>query len=394
MEPRAPRDRGRVGSIDIVRGAVMVLMALDHVRVYAGIPAGGPTAGVFLTRWVTHFCAPAFVFFAGTSTFLHGERLAGRGALSRWLLLRGAWLVLLELTFLRLAWTFNLDFEHYMLAGVIWMLGWCMVLMGLLVHLPVAANAVLGVAIVAGHNLTALLGESTVERMLEGNLGWLWRVLYFGRGIVVGGGEEPNFFVLYSLVPWIGVMAAGYAFGAVLRTEPERRRRWCFAIGGGAIAAFLVLRAFNLYGDWPWEASPEVPSWIAFLNTTKYPASLLFLLMTLGPVIAAQPPLEGARGRLASWLAVFGRVPMFYYLLHIPLIHLVALGISLVRSPEATGWLFANHPYAPGPPPEGYVWGLGMLYVVTAAVVVALYFPCRWFTALKARRKDAWLSYL
>jgi uncharacterized membrane protein len=385
---------GRIRSIDVARGAVMVLMALDHVRVYSGVPASGTAPGVFLTRWITNFCAPAFVFFAGTSMFLHGERLKNRVGLSRWLLIRGAWLVLLELTFLRLAWTFNADFAHYMLAGVIWMLGWSMILMAVLVQLPLTANAMLGVAIIAGHNLIALAIGGSRQSLLQGNLGWLWRILYFGGGIAIGGGDLPNFWVLYSIVPWIGVMTAGYAFGAVLRMSPERRRWTCYAIGGGAFAAFFIVQCYNVYRDPWWASNPQVPIWIRFLTATKYPASLLFLMMTLGPTIAALPLLEGAQGRIAQWLAVFGRVPLFYYLLHIPLVHAVAVGISLVRSPAATGWLFGNHPINPGETPEGYTWSLGLLYLVTVAVVVALYFPCRWFAQLKARRKDAWLSYL
>ncbi len=391
---KTSNESGRVRSIDVVRGAVMVLMALDHVRVYSGIPAGGSTPGVFLTRWITNFCAPAFVFFAGTSIYLHGERLKDRARLSRWLVIRGAWLVLLELTLLRLAWTFNTDVTHYMLAGVVWMLGWSMILMGGLVQLPLTANALFGVAIIAGHNLTALAIGGSRQSLLRGNLGWLWRILYFGGGVTIGEGDQPNFWVLYSIVPWIGVMAAGYAFGAVLRMSPEQRRRTCYAIGGAATVAFFVIQGFNVYQNRPWVSNPQVPIWVPFLTATKYPASLLFLLMTLGPTIAALPFLEGAQGRIAQWLAVFGRVPLFYYLLHIPFIHAVAVGISLIRSPAATGWLFGNHPVNPGKTPEGYTWSLGLLYLVTAAVVVALYFPCRWYANLKARRKDTWLSYL
>jgi uncharacterized membrane protein len=380
----------RIRSIDVVRGAVMVLMALDHVRVYSGIPAGGPEPAIFLTRWVTNFCAPAFVFFAGTSIFLHGERSRDRAALSRWLVVRGAWLVLLELTFLRLAWTFNVDFAHYMLAGVIWMLGWCMILMALFVYLPPTVNAVLGILIMAGHNLAAVALQSSQEALLQGDFGAMWRVLYFGGGIRIGASSRPNFLVLYSIIPWIGVMQAGYAFGAVLRMPPERRRRICYAIGSGAIIAFLLAQCVNVYRD----SDSKLPIWEQFLSATKYPASFVFLTMTLGPTIAALPLLEEARGRVAQWLTVFGRVPLFYYLLHIPLIHAVALGISLIRSPAATPWLFANHPMSPGRAPEGYAWSVGLLYFVTAAVVVTLYFPCRWFAQLKSRRRDAWLSYL
>ncbi len=368
----------------------MVLMALDHVRVYSGIPAGGPDPAIFLTRWVTNFCAPAFVFFAGSSIYLHGERSRDRAALSRWLVVRGAWLVLLELTILRLAWTFNGDFEHYMLAGVIWMLGWCMILMAIFVYLPLTANAVVGVLIMAGHNLAAVALHSSQGALLQGNFGWLWRFLYFGGGIRIGESSRPVIWVLYSIIPWIGVMQAGYAFGAVLRMPPQRRRMACYAIGGGVIIAFLLAQCVNVSR----EPDSRLPQWEQFLSATKYPASFVFLAMTLGPTIAALPLLERARGRVTLWLTAFGRVPFFFYLLHIPLIHAIALGISLCRSPSATPWLFANHPMSPGPVPEGYTWSLGLLYFVTAVVVYVLYFPCRWFAQLKSRRKDAWLSYL
>jgi hypothetical protein len=247
---------------------------------------------------------------------------------------------------------------------------------------------------IAGHNLSALLPEQSVRALLSGGFGWLFKILYFGGGIALGGGATPNLFVLYSLVPWIGVMAAGYAFGRVVGLERPARTRACLAISLGSTAAFLVLRGFNLYGDRPWAAGEEMPGLLAFLNTSKYPASLLFLLMTLGPTIAALPLLESTHGRLARWLAVFGRVPFAYYMLHIPLIHLAALAISVVRTPAATGWLFHDHPLRPGPVPDGYMWSLGLLYAVTALVVVVLYFPCRRFADLKARRGHPWLSYL
>jgi uncharacterized membrane protein len=346
---------------------------------------------VFFTRWVTHFCAPAFIFLAGTSAFLYGQRVGATGALQRWLLTRGLWIVFLELTFVRLFWTFNVHWERLLLAGVLWVIGWCMVALTLLVRLPVGVIGTLGAVIVCGHNLVGLASPQRIDALLEGRLGPLWQILYFGGPVSFGHG--PTLFVLYSFVPWIGVMALGYAFGTVMRADPARRRRLCLAIGLGATAAFVLLRFFNIYGDRPW-SSGRLPALLAFLNTTKYPASLLFLLMTLGPTIAVLPLLEHAGGAVARWLALLGRVPFFYYLLHIPLIHTLALLISLVRSPGATWWLFQDHPVNPGPVPEGYMWSLPLLYAVTAVAVALASLACAWFARLKARRHDAWLAYL
>lgn len=375
------RRSDRIVSLDIIRGAVMVLMAIDHVRVYSGVPAGAPTPGVFFTRWITHFCAPAFVFLAGTAAFLYGERIRDRARLSRFLATRGLFIVLLELTVVRLFWTFNFDFANYILAGVLWVIGWSMIVMALLVRLPLAWIAGIGAVLVGAHNM---LGPLTLESYRETATG---KLLYFGGAI-------GPLAILYVLIPWLGVMALGYAFGAVMRMEPERRRRLCYGIGLGSIAAFVLLRFFNLYGDpRPWSGE-RMPAALSFLNTTKYPASLLFLLMTLGPVVALVPILDRARGRVADVLATFGRVPLFYYLLHIPLIHVLSLIVSMIREGRVNPWLFANHPlYAPDVP-EGYMWSLGLLYLVTAVAVVLLYFPCRWFAEYKARRGGGWSSYL
>ena len=383
----APR-AGRIASLDILRGAVMVLMAIDHVRVFAGVPAGGASPGVFFTRWVTHFCAPVFIFLAGTAAWLYGQKLAdlgqGRGALSRWLLSRGAWLVLLELTVLRFGWTFNFDYKNFTFAGVIWVIGWCMILLAALVHLPTKVVGALGAGIILLHNLLGGVAGG------DGG-GALWSVLYGGGSFQHGHQGEYQVVVLYTIIPWIGVMAAGYGLGPVMRMDAARRRRLCLTIGLGAIALFVLLRALDVYGDpRPWRTGPEgMPAVLRFINTSKYPASLLFLLMTLGPAIALIPVLEGARGRVARWLEVFGRVPFFYYVLHIPLIHLVALAIATVRTPDAVPWLFANHPMMPPPVPDGYRYSLWLLYAVTAAVVVALYFACRWYMAIKARRPES-----
>lgn len=396
--PDSAATDARIPSLDVIRGAVMVLMAIDHVRVFSGLPAGGPTAGIFFTRWVTHFCAPAFVFLAGTSAFLYGRRHAD---VTRFLLTRGAWLVFLELTLLRVGWTFNFDFAHYQMAGVIWVIGWSMIALAGLARLPIKAVAAFGVGVIVAHNLLGPpISGLLAARGVAGAA--LSSVLYDGffNGPIPFGTDGPSLIVLYSLVPWVGVMAAGYAFGVIVTMPAERRNRRCYLIGFGAIACFVLLRGLNLYGDpnhWGSAAGYDgqpMPAWLSFLNTTKYPASLLFLLMTLGPTIALIPPLERARGGVTQVLSVFGKVPFFYYVLHIPLVHALAIVVSLVRSGSVSPWLFANHPMGNGPPPAGYTWSLALLYLVFATAMLLLYPACRWYAALKSRRNDWWLRYL
>ena len=400
--PEAPSQApARVSSIDIIRGAVMVLMAIDHVRVFAGVPAGGASAGIFFTRWVTHFCAPAFIFLAGTSAFLYGRRNPN---LSRFLLTRGIWLVILELTVIRVSWTFNFDFRQYEMAGVIWVIGWSMIIMAVLVKLPVRVIGAIGLLIIVGHNLLSGAAGGIAESLGNDARGIFWKLAYIGffAPSIELGPDGPNLVVLYTLIPWVGVMAAGYAFGTVFTLPPAKRDRTCLTIGLGAIAAFVVMRGFNLYGDpSPWSAptpqpdgQPQLPALFSFLNTSKYPASLLFLLMTLGPTIALIPVLERSTGIMARWMTVFGRVPFFFYVLHIPLIHLAAVIVSKIRLGTVVPWLFANHPMGSPRPPAGYTWSLGLLYLVWLIVVIILYFACRWYADLKARRKSPWMAYL
>jgi uncharacterized membrane protein len=280
----------------------------------------------------------------------------------------------------------------------LWAIGWSMIALAGLIYLPVPAILAFGLAIVAGHNLIDPHVQA-IRETLEGNQwAWVLQILYFGGSIDIHGSQ---FVVLYSIIPWVGLMAVGYGFGVVMRSSAESRARYCYALGTIAIALFLVLRGFDIYGDprpWNIPASGQehvAPALFRFLNTTKYPASLLFLLMTIGPTLIAIPLLEHARGPTARVLAVFGRVPFFFYVLHIPLIHLVALGVSIIRSGSISPWLFANHPVmVPRPPPDGYTWSLPLLYLVWVLVTVALYFPCRWYADLKARSNSSWLRYL
>jgi uncharacterized membrane protein len=381
----APPAAGRIQSIDILRGIVMVLMAIDHVRVYSGVPAGGPTAGVFFTRWVTHFCAPAFVFFAGTSAFLLGRKLGAE--LARYLVTRGLVLVALELSVLHAAWTFSLDFTH-LLAGVIWMIGWCMILLAGLVRFSPRAIGTFGLVVIAAQQVLLF-----VPRALPGGIRaasmWLWRFLYLG-GEVTLGSNGPTISVLYTIAPWIGVMAAGYAFGTIAIREPAERRRACLRIGLSATALFVA------YGIVAWfllpSAGSEGPKLFRILNPPKYPASQPFLLMTLGPAIALLPFAERAASSVARVFAVFGRVPMFYYLLHIPAIHAVSLLVWYLRDGVTHADWFASAPYVWVP--EAQRWGLPLLYLVFATVVAVLYVPCRWFSGVKARQRNAWLRYL
>ncbi len=364
----------------------MLLMAIDHVRVYSGIPASSPDPGVFFTRWITHFCAPAFCFFAGTSAFFYGKKLADPPALARFLLTRGLLLVLLELTVIRFAWTFNFHYREFTLAGVIWMLGWCMVLLaGLSRFLPAKAIGAIGLAIIFFQQIFRF-PPHLLSPHLQTSVGWIWEFVYPG-----GLENRSGISVLYVLVPWIGVMAAGYGFGPIWTREPAQRRRLCLIIGVSAAVIFLLFGCLGLFLN-PAPAKAPLPALFRLLNQQKYPASQLYLLMTLGPIIALLPLAERARGWFAATLSTVGRVPMFYYLLHIPLIHLAALFVMLLRDGQIHSDWYATAPFTFLPPEHR--WGLPLLYLVWAMVVAILYFPCRWFAALKARRRDPWLRYI
>ena len=375
----------RLNSLDLIRGVVMVLMVIDHVRVYSGVPAGGPTPGVFFTRWVTHFCAPAFVFFAGTAAFLHGRALSNPGQLSRFLITRGLLLVVLELTLIRFSWTFNLAYSEWILAGVIWMLGWCMVLLAVLVRLCRGLKPTTSIRILAIFGLLLILGQyvlSQVPKLMPPAFAWWWEFVYPSG---FEGDGPVN--VLYTLVPWIGVMAAGYAFGTILLRDAIDRRRACLRIGLTATAIFLLAATVEVL------RAPATVSWsekiFGALSPSKYPASPMFLLMTLGPAIALLPMAERARGWLAELFITFGRVPMFFYLLHIPLIHVLALAVNYLREGAMHHEWYATAPYAAVPPE--HQWSLGLLYLIFVVATMVLYPLCRWFSNYKATHDAAWL---
>jgi len=367
----ATRDT-RLTGIDVVRGLVMVLMAIDHVRVYSGVPAGGPTLDVFFTRWVTHFCAPLFVFLAGTSAYLRAAaREATPGAQARYLVTRGLLLVALELTIVKAGWTFALDYGST-LGGVLWMLGWCMVLLAAMVRVSPVVIGVAGVAIMALQSLLHLAANATPT------LAPAWSLLYLGGPVSLGDGG-PTLFVLYTIVPWLGVMMAGYGFGVVMRRDPAARRRWCLRVGAFATALFLIVGTIAAMRA----SAADSPFVMRLLDQNKYRDSQLFLLMTLGPSLVLLALVDSARGPVARWLQTFGRVPLFYYVLHIPLIHLLALGVWYLRDGTAHRDWFFLAPFVEVP--EGSRWSLWLLYLVFVLTVMLLYPACRWWGARKVR---------
>ena len=375
----------RIQSVDLLRGAVMILMAIDHVRVFSGIPAGGPEIGVFFTRWVTHFCAPAFAFFAGTSAFLYGQKLNDRGKLSRYLVTRGIMLAVLELTLIRFFWVFHFNWFEFVLAGVIWMLGICMILMAPIIRLSPKTAGILGLAIIAGQPLFGLV-PGLLPEPIQIPFTRIWEFVYPS-----GFDTFENVSVLYSIVPWIGVMAAGYGFGLILKMETEKKRKVCLTIGLSAIALYLVAGSALIFAD-P-DSSGEIPFIFELLAQQKYPASVLFLLMTLGPVIALVPWADKVKGWFSDVLVVIGRVPFFYYLLHILLIHISALVVWTILDGSTHSAWFTYAPYVYIEPE--FRWGLPLLYLVFAIDVTLLFFICRWYASYKISHPEKkWLKFL
>jgi uncharacterized membrane protein len=384
----------RLTSVDALRGLVIVVMALDHVRDFFHFPLPDPTdipkttVVLFFTRWITHFCAPAFMLTAGIGAGLSLSRGRSKRGLSWFLLTRGLWLVVLELTWVRsIGWMFNFDYTVVFFL-VIWTLGWSMVLLAGLIWLPRRLLIVLC--------LTAIVGHNALDHVeVTGGFHWLWTIVHAPGNLVPAPGYKIA--VPYVLLPWVFVMALGYCCAPIFTWEARRRQRALVWTGTLAIAAFVVIRAINGYGDtapWTSQRSP-VFTLLSFLNTQKYPPSLDFLLMTLGPACLALALFERWRGRLSEVLLVYGRTPMFFYLLHIPLIHLTAVIFALARY-GAAGFLFRNSgPDAPlpWPMPPGYGYSLWVVYGVWLGIVAALYPLCKRFGEYKRTHRSTWLSY-
>jgi uncharacterized membrane protein len=381
--------RFRIESIDVVRGVIMILMALDHVRDFFGNSGLNPTdpatttIPLFFTRWVTHFCAPVFFLLTGTGAYL-SLRKKTKAELSRFLFTRGLWLILLELTVTRcLGWQFNFDY-HVTLLLVLWALGWAMIVLSALVFLPASTVAAFGVVMIATHNLL-----DSVESANP-----VWSILHSPNFIM----NHPGciIFVTYVLIPWIGVTAAGYGLGQIYNWPSTRRKALLLPLGIGLSAAFIVLRVINVYGNpVPWSTQKSAAfTVLSFLNTTKYPPSLLYLLMTLGPALIFLWAVDPGTPRWLRPALIIGKVPMFYYLLHIPLIHLLAVAVCYTRYGQVY-WMFESPTLGDFPitAPPGWGYSLPIIYFIWAVVVLTLYPLCRWFAGLKRRRTDAWLSY-
>ena len=386
--------RHRVEAIDVVRGVIMIVMALDHTRDFFGVAGVSPTdiarasAPLFLTRWITHICAPVFFLLTGAGASLARGRRTNRDL--AWLLLtRGLWLLVLELTIVRcVGFQFNFDYRVTMLI-VLWALGWAMIALAPLVYLPAAAVAAWGVFLIATHNVF-----DGIPRSANPIVGAVQAILH-GPGMVLATNEHVVF-AAYPLIPWIGVTALGFGLGAIYRQQPDRRTVLMRA-GAACCIAFVALRWLNGYGDpAPWSVQRSTLFTIlSFLNTTKYPPSLLFLLMTLGPAFLLLALVDRRTPRALRPALVYGRVPLFYFVLHLILIHVLAILVCYARYGTAH-WMVESptldrYPFTQ---PPGWGFSLPIVYAAWVSVVALLYVPCRWFAGIKMRRRDWWLSYL
>ncbi|MDT0557283.1 heparan-alpha-glucosaminide N-acetyltransferase domain-containing protein [Ichthyenterobacterium sp. W332] len=389
----------RIESIDILRGLVMVIMALDHVRDYTNTgymfidPTNldNTTPGLFLTRWITHFCAPVFVFLAGTSAFLYGRKKTSKNSLAKFLFTRGLWLVFIELTVVNFSWTFDISLGVHIFQ-VIWAIGICMMLLAALIYIPGRLLLVLGALIVIGHN--ALDGFVS-----QGNepLSMLWYFTHQHNFQVINDGQGM-LAIAYPFLPWLGIMILGYCFGYYYQKgfDTQIRKKWLLRFGIGAIVLFFILRFANVYGDLkPWETKDSATyTVLSFINVTKYPPSLIYVLMTLGPALLFLNVIESVKNRITSVLVTIGRVPFFYYIIHLYVIHLIGMfGLEFMGENWQELILTVDRFKS------GYLFNIGfdlwVTYLVWILVVVLLYPLCKAYMKYKANNRDKWwLSYL
>lgn len=385
----------------------MVIMMLDHTRdfVHRDALAFDPAdvartfPMLFFTRWITHFCAPLFVFLAGTSACFQEMRGMPKEKLSRFLVTRGAWLIALELVVLRPLVFFNFHYgELLFVLQVIWAIGWSMIVLAAAIHLPPRWLVVSSVAVIVLHNALDGVRVTTFNGPVipvPGFSASLWKVLHQQGVIFPLGFPGPATFVAYPLVPWMAVMSAGYAFGWLFRQSEQDRRRSVFLLGTAIVVAFLILRSINVYGDparWTTQFGPT-KTVLSFLALSKYPPSLLYLMMTLGPGILFLAVTDGrTNGRLARIFITYGRVPFFFYLLQWVIAHSLAIATCWAAG-KPTAHLFSNFGFG-GPPLTPVGFGLPVVYALWLLGAILLYPLCRWFAGVKARRRDWWLGYV
>jgi uncharacterized membrane protein len=401
----AERLNERIYSIDFLRGVVMMIMLLDHTRdfVHAGAFTSDPTdlatttVPLFFTRWITHYCAPTFVFLSGVSIYLQKLKGKSNRELSIFLITRGIWLIFLELTVVRLGFVFNLDYSSAGMLQVIWVIGVSMIIMGALIYLPVRVIGVIGVAMIFLHNLADSIQVPAATAFQAdppptmSQIAWM---LLHQPGILPLS-QSSALFIGYPIIPWVGVMAAGYALGIIYTWEAARRRRWLYIAGIVSTILFVAVRFANVYGDLaPWSSQESAAfTFLSFLNTTKYPPSLLYLLMTLGPamiVLAATDAIDGK----ALWQRIaitYGRVPMFYYLVHVFVAHGMGVLLNYLAGNDVS-YLFAN--FSQNAPAGDRGFGLPVTYAAWIMGLIILYPICLWYGNYKRRNKHWLLSYL
>lgn len=397
MTASAADRQNRIQSIDILRGIVMVIMALDHVRdffhnqAFTDDPTNLATTTplLFFTRWITHYCAPVFVFLAGTSAFLMGQRRTKK-ELSSFLLKRGLWLIFVELFIITLGWTFNPLYNAFILQ-VIWAIGISLIILGLLVRFPLQVVLLYGIIIVFGHNLL-----DYPETARNGQVGFWWNLVHHAKFNQYEIWKDHFALIVYAFLPWSGVMALGYCFGVWFKKEvpAEVRRSRLLIVGLSLTALFILLRFINGYGDpAPWLHQPR-GSWytfFSFLNVNKYPPSLMFLCMTLGPAILFLLLIEKLQKPVSNFFITYGRVPFFYYVLHFYIIHLFCVIAFFASGYPASQIVTPQFPFLFRPPAFGF--DLWVVYGVWMAVVLILYPLCRWYNRYKATHNYWWLSY-
>ncbi len=396
MQQTLTANTKRIGSIDLLRGLVMIIMALDHTRdffhkeAFTGDPlnAETTTAALYFTRWITHFCAPTFVFLAGTSAWLQGLRKSKK-ELSRFLITRGIWLVLVEVFVMSLGITGDIYYGVFILQ-TIWSIGISMIILGLVIRLPFYLVLFAGLVIVFGHNIFDI-----AEKGRNSFPVW-WQFVHRGGFIPLWGNHALGIF--YPFLPWSGLMMLGYCCGKVFSdTEAEKRNKILLWMGIAALVLFVIMRAVDVYGDplsWS-EQKDGLRTLFSFMNVQKYPPSLLFMFATIGPALIFLALVRNTNNRIAKIISVYGRVPFFYYILHFYILHIIAIIVYLSRGHSLAEGVagLPNFPFKFVVPGEGF--GLGMVYLIWIAVIILLYPLCKWYDRYKMNHKEKWwLSYL